>query len=254
MFTTDAGEIDFSRTNDETVQKLATAIAGDPEAQRGSGSSTARAQPVPPRSWAGMTTTLVDAVNSIGVQLAVNTWKLTDQQAELLLLRRDPTTHRPCRSSRAKSSTSTSRAGSARTTRKLRSRRARRVPPQQRSTDPANAGGRRARRDADADGGRLMLFANVGRRFNGKTTLAVWTLDQCERRAFLDVRSADSATGFDRRAAFAAGSAKHSTRSPPATSMKSCTRRSSLTASRSMRLPASCVAGCSSTRRSRSAC
>jgi hypothetical protein len=34
-----------------------------------------------------------------------------------------------------------------------------------------------------------MLFANVGRRFNGKTTLAVWTLDQCERRAFLDVRS-----------------------------------------------------------------
>lgn len=33
-----------------------------------------------------------------------------------------------------------------------------------------------------------MLFANVGRRFQGKTTLAVWTLDQCDRRALLDTR------------------------------------------------------------------
>jgi hypothetical protein len=93
MFTTDAGKIDFSRTNDETVQKLATAIAGDPEAQRRLGLIDGAGVPVPPRSWAGMTSTLVDAVNSIGVQLAVNTWKLTDQQAQLLLLRRDPTTH-----------------------------------------------------------------------------------------------------------------------------------------------------------------
>jgi hypothetical protein len=93
MFTTDAGKIDFTRTNDETVQKLAAAIQ-DPEAQRRLGLVDGAGAPVPPRSWAGMTSTLVDAVNAIGVQFAVNTWKLTDKQAELLLLRRDPETHR----------------------------------------------------------------------------------------------------------------------------------------------------------------
>lgn len=33
-----------------------------------------------------------------------------------------------------------------------------------------------------------MLIGNFGRRFQGKTTLAVWVLDQCERRAVLDSR------------------------------------------------------------------
>lgn len=92
MFTRDDGTIDFDRTNDETVQKLARAIQ-TPEAQRRLGIVDGAGQPVPPRSWAGMTTTLVDAVNAIAVQAAVNTWQLTDEQAALLLLRRDPTTH-----------------------------------------------------------------------------------------------------------------------------------------------------------------
>lgn len=92
MFTTDAGEIDFGRTNDETVQRLARAIQ-TPEAQRRLGLVDGAGSPVPPRSWAGMTTTLVDAVNAIAVQAAVNQWKLTDEQAALLLLRREPQTH-----------------------------------------------------------------------------------------------------------------------------------------------------------------
>jgi hypothetical protein len=92
MFTTDTGEIDFQRTNDETVQKLARAIQ-TPEAQKRLGLVDGAGQPVPPRTWAGMTTTLVDAVNAIGVQFAVNQWQLTDEQAALLLLRRDPATH-----------------------------------------------------------------------------------------------------------------------------------------------------------------
>lgn len=85
-------EIDFSRTNDETVQRLARAVQ-KPEAQKRLGLVDATGAAVPPRTWQGMTSTLLDAVNAIGVQFAVNQWKLTDKQAELLLLRRDPATH-----------------------------------------------------------------------------------------------------------------------------------------------------------------
>jgi hypothetical protein len=91
-FTRDDGTIDFDRTTDDTIQKLARAIQ-TPEAQRRLGLVDGAGQQLPPRTWAGMTTTLVDAVNAIAVQAAVNTWKLTDEQAAVLILRRDPATH-----------------------------------------------------------------------------------------------------------------------------------------------------------------
>jgi hypothetical protein len=88
----DQEAIDFERTNDETIQRLARAVS-KPEAQRRLGLVDGAGQAVPPRSWAGMTTVLVDSLNAIAVQAAVNAWKLTDEQAQLLLLRREPATH-----------------------------------------------------------------------------------------------------------------------------------------------------------------
>lgn len=89
FFLNDDGSIVFDRTNEQTIEALRKAIAA-PEAQRRLGLVDAAGERTPPRTWANMTTTLVDALNSIAIQAAVNTWKLTDDQARLLFLKNDP--------------------------------------------------------------------------------------------------------------------------------------------------------------------
>lgn len=92
FFLNDDGSIVFDRTNDQTIAALKKAIAA-PEAQRRLGLVDAGGEPTPPRTWANMTTTLVDALNSIAIQAAVNAWKLTDDQARVLVLKNDPKVH-----------------------------------------------------------------------------------------------------------------------------------------------------------------
>jgi hypothetical protein len=91
-FLTAENEIDFERTNDETVDRLRHAVTR-PDALRRLGLVDTKGAPVDaPRSWGTLSDTLVDAVNAIGAQLAQNAWQLTDDQAAVLLLRRDPAT------------------------------------------------------------------------------------------------------------------------------------------------------------------
>lgn len=92
FFLNDDGSIIFERTNDQTIEVLRKAISR-PDAQRRLGLIDTAGEPTPPRTWANMTTTLVDALNSIAIQAAVNTWKLTDDQARLLFLKNDPATY-----------------------------------------------------------------------------------------------------------------------------------------------------------------
>lgn len=89
FFIKDDGTIDFERTTPATVEQLRKAVT-HPEAQRQLGFVNDAGAPTPPRTWSNMTTTLVDAVNAILVQAAVNTWRLTEDQARFLLLRNDP--------------------------------------------------------------------------------------------------------------------------------------------------------------------
>ena len=92
FFVNDDNSIDFDRTKPETIEQLRAAISR-PDARKRLGLVNDAGAPTPPRTWGSMTSTLVDATNSIAVQAAVNTWKLTDDQAQLLVLRRDPKTH-----------------------------------------------------------------------------------------------------------------------------------------------------------------
>jgi hypothetical protein len=92
FFTKDDGSIDFDRTSDETIQKIAAAVKR-PEAMQRLGLVDQAGEPVAPRTWGSTSTMLVDALNGLLVQGAANVWKLTDDQAKLLILRRDPATH-----------------------------------------------------------------------------------------------------------------------------------------------------------------
>jgi len=89
-FTRDDGSIDFERTNDETVERLAKALE-QPEAKQKLRLVVGN-NPEPERSWSGMVPTFVDAVNAIAVQFAVNRWTLADSEARYFLLRRKPET------------------------------------------------------------------------------------------------------------------------------------------------------------------
>jgi len=86
--------IDFERTNDDTVEKLRKAIE-TPAARARLRLVGAPAAAAPAAaSWdRSMAETLVDAVNMIAIQAAVNAWKLTDEQAALFAMRREPETH-----------------------------------------------------------------------------------------------------------------------------------------------------------------
>lgn len=93
MFVTDGGDINFERTSGETVDRLKRALA-TPEARKRLGLVDDAGTPTAPgRSWNSMSGALVDALNLVCVQAAVNTWKLTDDQAALLVLKRKPDTH-----------------------------------------------------------------------------------------------------------------------------------------------------------------
>jgi hypothetical protein len=90
----DDGRIDVAHTNPDAVARLKTAIA-DPTLRERLGLVADVGAPLPaPRAWdKTIAETLVDAVNMIAVQAAVNTWKLTDDQAALFVMRRKPETH-----------------------------------------------------------------------------------------------------------------------------------------------------------------
>ncbi len=89
FFVNDDNSIDFQRTKPETIEQLRKAIS-QPEAQRRLGLANDVGEPTPPRTWTNITAVLVDSVNALAVQAAVNTWRLTDEQARLLFLRTDP--------------------------------------------------------------------------------------------------------------------------------------------------------------------
>lgn len=89
VFINDDCEIQFDRTKAETVEQLRRAIA-KPEAQKRLGLVDDAGAPTTPRTWQGMTATLIDSINAIAIQAAVNTWKLTDEQAAILFLRNAP--------------------------------------------------------------------------------------------------------------------------------------------------------------------
>jgi hypothetical protein len=89
---TDDGKIDLSRTTDENIRQLRGAL-GAPEALRRLGLVDADGEPTEARTWAHLTMALIDSVNALAVQAAANTWKLTDDQAAVLFLRRKPEMH-----------------------------------------------------------------------------------------------------------------------------------------------------------------
>lgn len=93
IFINDDGDIVFDRTKPETIEQLRKAIS-KPEAQKRLGLVDDAGTPKPPRSWKGLTSVLVDSINAIAVQAAVNTWKLTDEQARLLFLKTEPGTYK----------------------------------------------------------------------------------------------------------------------------------------------------------------
>jgi hypothetical protein len=92
FFIDEKEHIDLDRVADETIERLKVAIS-TPEARQRLGLVDATGEPIAERSWKGMTTTLVDSLNAIAAQAAVNAWKLTDDQAALLILQREPKTH-----------------------------------------------------------------------------------------------------------------------------------------------------------------
>jgi hypothetical protein len=93
FFVDAAGMIDFSRTTDESIEKLKKAVL-QPEAMRRLGLIDPQGEPAEPRTWTHLTMALIDSVNALAVQAAANAWKLTDDQAAILFLRRKPETHR----------------------------------------------------------------------------------------------------------------------------------------------------------------
>lgn len=96
MFKTESGDIDFSRTNQETIEQLARAVK-TPEARRrlgldaGAGESASSSPSAPPAStWGDTTPVLLECGNLLILKLAEHQFKLTQAEAATLYMGRKP--------------------------------------------------------------------------------------------------------------------------------------------------------------------